>query len=126
MKSQNTNEFQDIKQKITIFSKHLHWLDLKCMAETTSNMDFDGIDLTVRPQGHVPPEKVEDELPRAVETCQKAGIEIVMLCTSIQDVTHSTTEKILKTASQLEIKYFRTDWYHYDKAISIEKNLENL
>jgi sugar phosphate isomerase/epimerase len=112
-------------QNITIFSKHLHWLDLKEMAETAASMGFDGIDLTIRPNGHVEPEKVEDQLPRAVEICKKVEIDIVMVCTTIQDISQSFTENILKTASELGIKYYRMDWYHYDKTIGIDENLEN-
>jgi L-ribulose-5-phosphate 3-epimerase len=109
---------------ITVFSKHLHWLDLEGMAQTAVNIGFDGVDLTIRPHGHVIPERVEDELPEAVEICKKAGTEITMICTSIQDASEPLTEKILKTASLLGIKYYRMDWYHYDPNISIEKNLE--
>ncbi len=111
-------------QKITIFSKHLHWLDFKGMAETAANIGFDGIDLTIRPQGHVIPERVEDELPKAAEECKKAGIKIVMICTSIKDASDPLTEKILKTASLSGIKYYRMGWYHYDSKKSIDKNLE--
>jgi sugar phosphate isomerase/epimerase len=109
---------------ITVFSKHLHWLDVAGMAQTAADIGFDGVDLTIRPRGHVIPERVEDELPKAVEECKKAGIEIAMICTTIQDASEPLTEKILKTASQSGIKYYRMNWYHYDPKKSIEKNLE--
>ncbi len=123
--SKNQNGSQISDRKIVVFSKHLQWLDLQGMAETTAEIGFDGVDLTVRPKGHVLPEKVEDDLPRAAEACKKAGIEIVMLSTAIDDVAKPTTEKILKTASQLGIKYYRMNWYLLDKSIGIDKNLEN-
>ena len=44
--------------KIHIFSKHLQFLIYKDMAEAAAEMGFDGIDLTVRPNGHVLPERV--------------------------------------------------------------------
>ncbi len=119
------NNRKNARQKITIFSKHLHWLGIDAMAETTAEMGFDGVDLTVRPGGHVIPENVEDELPGAAELFNKAGVDIVMLCTTIQDVTQPLTEKILKTANQLGIKYYRMDWYHYDRTIGIDQNLED-
>jgi sugar phosphate isomerase/epimerase len=110
---------------ISIFSKHLHWLDLENMAIQSARMGFDGVDLTVRPGGHVHPEMVEDDLPKTAELCSNAGVDITMICTSIQDVSQPTTEKIIKTASQLGINYYRMDWYHYDRSITIENNLEN-
>jgi len=42
--------------KISIFSKHLQWLDYKEMANVLSEVGFDGADLTVRPGGHVLPD----------------------------------------------------------------------
>jgi L-ribulose-5-phosphate 3-epimerase len=43
--------------KISIFSKHLQWLDYKGMAKVLSEIGFDGTDLTLRPGGHVLPER---------------------------------------------------------------------
>jgi len=108
---------------ITVFSKHLHWLDVGNMAKTALAIGFNGIDLTVRPKGHVQPEQVEDELPRAVELCREAGIEVVMICTAISDASDPLTGKILKTARSAGIQQYRMNWYHYDPAKSIEKNL---
>jgi sugar phosphate isomerase/epimerase len=121
----NQDNSKTTRQKIAIFSKHLQWLDYKGMAETAAEIGFDGVDLTVRRRGHVSPGNVEDDLPEAVEACKKAGIEVIMLSTDIRDVSQSKTEKIIRTASQLGIKYYRMDWYYYDKSNSLDKNLEN-
>src|SRR5205814_8116826 len=53
--------------KIHIFSKHLQFLNYHDMAEAAAEMGFDGIDLTVRPSGHVLTERVETDMPKAVE-----------------------------------------------------------
>ena len=107
---------------ITLFSKHLHWLDIADMACTTADIGFDGVDLTIRPNGHVTPEKVEEDLPKAAEYCKQAGIEIVMLSAAISNISQPFTEKILKTAASLGIKHYRMDWYYYNPGISIEQN----
>jgi L-ribulose-5-phosphate 3-epimerase len=116
---------QSTEPVITVFSKHLHWLDIENMAKTAAEIGFDGIDLTVRPKGHVLPERAEEELPNAVKTCKEAGIEVKMICTSISDASDPLTEKILKTAGRLGIKNYRMNWYHYNPDQSIEKNLED-
>ena len=41
--------------------------DYNEMSKVVAEMGFDGVDLTVRPQGHVLPERVEADLPKAVE-----------------------------------------------------------
>lgn len=110
------------KQKICIYSKHLQWLDYDMMAKTAAEIGFDGIDLTVRPKGHVLPENAAIDLPRAFEAVKKAGIEVIMITTAIKNTSEPYTESILKTAGQLGIPYYRMGWYKYDRSISIVQN----
>jgi sugar phosphate isomerase/epimerase len=109
--------------KISLFSKHLHWIGWEGMAQTAAEIGFDGLDLTVRPDGHVKPEQVEEDLPKVVEICHKAGVEVVMLATIIRDIAEPETEKTIKTATALGIKNYRMNWYHYDETKSIDNNL---
>jgi sugar phosphate isomerase/epimerase len=109
---------------VCIFSKQLHWLGYEEMAQTVAQLGFDGIDLTVRPGGHVLPENVATDLPKAVAVARKAGLDVPMLTTSITDARHPHTELILKTASQLGINYYRTGWLPYPEEIPIPETLE--
>lgn len=109
--------------KFSVFSKTLHWLPVPEMASRVAAMGFDGIDLTVRPNGHVLPERVEEDLPRAMEAAKKAGISIFSIVTSINNADDPLTEKILKTACSLGIGHYRMDWLYYDDTKSIEQNL---
>lgn len=119
----NKQGFESDKLKVCIFSKHLQWLNYYDMAFLAAEMGFDGIDLTVRPGGHVLPERVEDDLPEAVEAVEKAGIKIHMLTTNIQEANQKYTESILRTASKLGIKHYRTGWLDYNEKIDIHDNL---
>jgi L-ribulose-5-phosphate 3-epimerase len=109
--------------KISIFSKHLQWLDYKEMAGVVAEMGFDGVDLTVRPQGHVLPERVEEDLPKAVEAVSKAGKKVFMLTTAIDNADDPVTVKILKTASSLGIRHYRMGYGHYDVNRSVEESI---
>jgi hypothetical protein len=71
------------KLSISIFSKHLHWLNYKDMASLTAQLGYDGIDLTVRKDGHVLPENVTRDLPKAVEAIRNAGLEVYTITTDI-------------------------------------------
>lgn len=108
---------------ICIFSKHLQWLDYNGMAQTTAELGFDGIDLTVRNGGHVLPERVEDDLPKAVEALKSAGVKPLMMATDINDPDDPNTEKILRTASALGIPYYRLGKYRYNDNKSIAATL---
>src|SRR6185436_14252019 len=99
---------------LNIFSKHLQWLDYSAMASVVAEMGFEGIDLTVRPEGHVLPERVQEDLPKAVEIIRKAGLNVYMITTAIASVNDPFAEAILKTASSLGIGYYRTGWISYD------------
>jgi len=111
------------KIKVSIFSKHMHWLNYADMAALTVQLGFDGIDLTVRPDGHVLPERVADDLPKAVEAIEKAGLKVYTIVTNIKTADEKYAEPILKTASALGIKYYRTAWFNYDKATSVPANI---
>lgn len=109
---------------LCIFSKYLQWLDYDRMAHTTAELGFDGVDLTVRHKGHVIPERVEEDLPKAVEAIKTAGIQPLMIVTDINDPDDPITEKILKTASALGIRYYRLGKFVYRKEGDIAPTLE--
>ena len=59
-----------------------------------------------------------------IDAIKKAGINLYSIVTAITDPIDPATEKILKTASQLGVKYYRMGWFNYDDKISIEENLQ--
>ena len=117
---------KDDPWRIHFFSKHLQFLDYHGAAEACAEAGMDGADLTVRPGGHVLPENVQRDLPRAVKAFQGAGLEIEMMTSGITDPEDPLTEKVLQTASELGIKYYRLGYYRYDTSLSIEDNLEKI
>lgn len=110
------------ENQICIFSKHLHWLDFKGVGEFTKQLGCDGVDLTVRKGGHVPPDKVEELLSRAVEEIKMAGVDVPLMTTDINDADQSLTERVLKTASECGIRYYRMAYYRYDSKREILEN----
>lgn len=114
------------KIKICIFSKQLQWLNYKDMANAVAEMGYDGIDLTVRADGHVLPERVEEDLPKAVDAAKKAGIEIMMISTDITNACDTKTDRVLKTAAALGIRHYRTNGLNYQKSLDIPDNIEKI
>jgi len=111
------------KLKINIFSKHLQFLDYTEMAKAAADIGFDGVDLTVRPKGHVLPENVEKDLPRAIEAIGDAGFQPLMMTTAVDDAADPVDQKLLQTAAQYGIKYYRMNWFRYPPDITIPEAL---
>lgn len=120
---------QSVKEagfKVNIFSKHLHWLSYEAMAEKVATIGFDGADLTVRPGGHVEPERVKEDLPKAVEALRKAGLQVETITTAIESVNSPFAKDIIKTAGELDIHYYRMGWINYDASKTVEQDLKRI
>lgn len=104
--------------RVCVFSKHLQFLDYQTLAKTCREIGADGIDLTVRPKGHVEPDRVETDLPGAVEAIRAEGLEAAMITTNLKSGNDPTAERILKTASALGIGFFRIGGHQYVEQMS--------
>lgn len=126
LKTMNSPIIQYDATKIAIFSKALQWLDYKSAGKFAKDLGFSGIDLTVRPNGHVLPGNVETDLPKAVNAIRSQGVDVYTISTAIHDPEDPLTTKILKTASDLDIKYYRMDWLKHDPTIGVKKSLDKI
>lgn len=108
---------------ICIFSKHLQWLPITEAAALAAEIGFDGIDITVRDGGHVAPERVRDDLPKAVAAVRKAGITVPMITSGITDVRSAHAEDVLRTASSLGIRRYRWGGFVLDPSQSIPRQI---
>jgi sugar phosphate isomerase/epimerase len=71
------------------------------------------------------PERVADDLPKAVEAVRQAGLQVYMIVTAITNPDDQFTEPILKAASSQGIGYYRMGWMNYDDKKSISDNLDH-
>ncbi len=105
------------KQSIAIFSKHLQWLDYPAAAKAAKEAGFDALDIPVRPKGHVLPERVKEDLPRAVDAAHEAGLEVTMITTAITGVDDPHAEAVLETAASLGIGHYRMGYVRYESGV---------
>ncbi len=111
---------------ICLFTKHVHWLEPDEFGPYLKDLGFDGVDLTVRPGGHVLPEQAAQRLPQAVRSLTRSGLSVPMMVTSINDAGHPLTESILGAAADAGIKYYRLGYFRYDPALGVQASLEKL
>lgn len=112
------------KLSVHLFSKHLQFLDYKSAGEMAAEMGFSGLDLTVRPNGHVLPKAVKIDLPNAIKDIKEGGSNCELITTSIESVSNPLDIDILETAANLGIKYYRTNWFKYPNDKTMPEALE--
>jgi sugar phosphate isomerase/epimerase len=95
------------------FSKHLPELKYDELGRTLKDAGFDGVDLTVRKGGHVLPERVREDLPRAIEAIQSHGIRVPMITTELTSSSDPAARPILETAGRLGVPFFKLGYWPY-------------
>ena len=108
---------------LCLFSKHLPKLNYTELAHTVKQMGFDGIDLTVRPGGHVLPERAAEDLPRAVETIRGQGLAVSMITTGLVSASDPAARPTLATAGRLGVPLFKLGYWQYSTGVSIESRM---
>lgn len=110
---------------IHVFSKHLQFLGYDEMAETAAEIGFDGVDLTVRPGGHVLPENVQRDLPKAITAIQKHGLQSFLMTSRLNSPEGKVNRMVLDAAADQGIKYYRTDYFRYPEKGDVRAFLQD-
>jgi len=104
---------------IVVFTKVYQTLSLSFedSAAITSEAQLDGVDIPVRPNGEVEPERVAEDLPRYAEALKKRGLAMPLLTTAITAVSSPHAETTLRTAKKLGTQYYRVGFLDRDKDV---------
>ena len=108
-----------------VFTKRFEHLSLEEMAESIAGLGLDGVELTVRgaghnlPEaaagtaGHVTPENVRADLPKAAAVCKAHGLDIGWIATDITSADSPHAREVIAVASDCGIRQFKLGYYHY-------------
>lgn len=99
---------------LAVFTKSFQDRSIPEVCRIFKEIGADGLDLTVRPGGHIDPKDVVKELPPAVRAAKEAGLKVHFLTTSITDADE-TARKLLATAADLGINRVKLGYYRYKK-----------
>ncbi|HOV61526.1 MAG TPA: sugar phosphate isomerase/epimerase family protein [Candidatus Hydrogenedentes bacterium] len=108
---------------VVVFSKYLQFLGYRDLARTCRELGLDGVDLTVRPGGHVLPENVKRDLPAAVEAVRAEGLEVPMVTTRYTAPSDEVFT-VCAEASRLGIPCVRIGTHQYDEGRPLAEQLE--
>jgi sugar phosphate isomerase/epimerase len=102
------------KPSVCLFSKPLQSMPWPRLAQAVKQIGFTGVDLTVRPGGHVLPERVTEDLPKALEAIRKEGLDVPMITTELLSVRDPAAESTLTAAGRAGIPYCKPGYYKYN------------
>ncbi len=98
---------------LCFFSKHLPRMDGRGLGRSLRTLGFGGVDLTVRPGGHVEPARVTQDLPVFVEGIREEGLEVPMITTELTSDADPAARPTLETAAALKVPFFKPGYYRY-------------
>lgn len=108
--------------KLACFTESFQDRSVEEVCHRFKNMGLDGLDLTVRPGGHIEPADAVEKLPLAVKSAQEAGVEILMLTTAITDADRDA-ERLIATASEQGIDRIKLGYYRYSQFGTLAKQI---
>ena len=95
-----------------MFSKMLGDLSIAEAARRIKALGFEGIDLTVRPGGHVLPDRVATALPEAVKIIRGEGLAVPMITTAITRAADPHARAILDVAAALGVRRAKLGYWN--------------
>src|SRR6516164_1369659 len=101
--------------QFVMFSKMLQEFSVAEAAKRIKKLGFDGVDLTVRPKGHVLPERVEKDLPVAVAAIHAEGLDVPMASTAITKASDPHVEATFAAAARQGIHRLKLGYWNAPK-----------
>ncbi len=109
--------------EICVFSKRLKELGFSELGRALRGIGVDGVDLTVRPGGHVEPGAAAEKLPEAVESLSAEGVKVAMITTGITAADGPHAREVLESAAQRGIRYVKLGYYGYQGFGTLRKSM---
>lgn len=97
-----------------LFTDNLADLSMAEACAGAKKAGFDGLDLTLRPGGHVKPENAEAGLAQAKRIADDQGITIPMATTAITESTSPHAEAIFASAATQGIRRLKLGYWRYE------------
>lgn len=111
------------KPTLCIFSKHLPKLSWDEVGRVSRDIGFGGVDLTVRPGGHVLPERAAQDLPNALEQIRSHGVTVPMITTGLTSPGDPAARPTLSTAGRLQVPFFKPGYWRYKPGIAVDASV---
>jgi sugar phosphate isomerase/epimerase len=108
---------------VVAFSQNLIEVEYPELGDIVKQMGFDGVDLTVRPGGHVEPRLANVDLVRAFEVMSGSGLVVPVITTALTTPADRTAVPVIALAGMSGAKAFRTGGWSYAGAPNLQQRL---
>jgi sugar phosphate isomerase/epimerase len=102
------------KDAFCAFTESFQDWSIEKVCERFKAAGLDGLDLTVRPGGHIDPKDAKAKLPAAVTAARKHGVQINMISSAITDAD-GDGEAILGSCGELGITRIKLGYYRTER-----------
>jgi sugar phosphate isomerase/epimerase len=99
-----------------LFSKHVPDVGWNDLASAANDAGFEGVDLTVRRNGHVAPDRAPEDLPRAIDAITSRGGKVPMITTELTSADTPIARPLLQAAAQSGVRYFKPGYWLYSSS----------
>lgn len=99
--------------RLMMFSKHLADRSAEEAAKVIKRLGFEGVDLTVRPGGHVLPEQVRTRLPEVVRALAALDLQVPLITTAITAADDPYAVDTFETAAACGIHELKLGYWPY-------------
>ena len=112
--------------KLSVFTKHLQFLDGAALADAIAEIGVEGADLSLRKGGHIEPSRVKIDLPPLIRALETRKIQLTMATTDIIDASSPYAEDVLQTLAAHGVRHYRWGTFKFDPAQPVIDQIETL
>ncbi len=109
-----------ITPAVCLYSRVLIEIGQVDLPMVIGSLGFDGVDLSVEPGGHVPPEKAGNYLMPALEGFTGRGLDVPMITTALTSLEDKDAETLLGLSSYIKVPFFRPGHWKVTGSPAIE------
>ncbi len=110
---------------IAIFEKVFEALNYEELADAVARTGADGIEATIRANGHIKPAVAADEVPKMNEALRQRGRRIVIAATDVRGADDPESERLLRVLQANGVTHYRLGHYQYDLGKPMPEQVAN-
>ena len=124
-KAEAASEVEETHATFCAFTESFQDWSIPTVCQRFKELGLDGLDLTVRPGGHIEPKNARRQLPVAAQAATDMGLKISMLTTSILEPDQHA-DAILSTAGRLGIERVKLGYYLYEGFGNLQQQIDRV